>query len=235
MGKHNENANVADDRPVGAGPSVTRATTIGQQLRLDIMSGRLTPGSKLHLEDLRAEMGVSLSPLREGLSRLVAEGFVTSQDQRGYSVAPVSKANLLEILELRTTLEVRALRVAIEQGDDAWETDILSAHHLLSKIGDQERWTERFYEEWEDRHRAFHSALIKGSNAPLLLHFCQMLWDMGHRYRRIFVRTDPPKRNIGREHKDLLEATLRRDADAACKILEDHIQRTGQNILRNMP
>ena len=235
MGKQNETANVADDRPAGAGPSVTRATTIGQQIRQDIMSGRLAPGSKLHLEDLRAEMGVSLSPLREGLSRLVTEGLVTSQDQRGYSVAPVSKANLMEILDLRTNLEVRALRAAIEQGDDAWETDVLSSHHLLTKIGDKERWTEPFYEEWEDRHRAFHSALIKGSNAPLLLQFCQTLWDMGHRYRSIFVRAAPPKRDIGREHKDLLDATLRRDADAACKILVDHIERTGRNIIRNMP
>lgn len=234
MRNQKENADAADERAAGAGPSITRATTIGQQIRLDILNGRLTPGSKLRLEDLRTEMGVSLSPLREGLSRLVAEGLVTSQDQRGYSVAPVSKANLTEILDLRTMLEVRALRVAIEQGDDAWEADIISAHHLLSKIGDQERWTEPFYEEWEDRHRAFHSALIKGSDAPLLLHFCQLLWDMGHRYRRIFVRANPPKRDISREHKQLLEATLKRDADAACKILEQHIERTGENIIRNM-
>jgi GntR family carbon starvation induced transcriptional regulator len=235
MGKHNENTNVADDRPIGAGPGVTRATTIGQQIKLDIMSGRLAPGSKLHLEDLRAELGVSLSPLREGLSRLVAEGLVTSQDQRGYSVAPVSKANLMEILELRTNLEGRALRAAIEQGDDAWETAILSSHHLLTKISDKERWTEHFYGEWEDRHRAFHTALIKGSNAPLLIQFCQTLWDMGRRYRRIFLRANPPKRDICREHKELLDATLKRDADLACKILADHIERTGRNIIRNMP
>jgi DNA-binding GntR family transcriptional regulator len=210
MGKHNENADVADDRPAGAGSSVTRATTIGQQVRLDIMNGRLTPGSKLHLEDLRAEMGVSLSPLREGLSRLVAEGLVTSQDQRGYSVAPVSKANLMEVLELRTILEIHALRAAIQQGDDAWETDILSAHHLLSKISDQDRWTERFYEEWEDRHRAFHSALIKGSNAPLLLHFCRPS-EMRHAntriyWKRLLAETPMPRARFSRITSSALAA-----------------------------
>lgn len=211
----------------------SRAAAIGQRLRLDIINGRLPPGSKLHLEELREELGVSLSPLRESLTRLVAEGLVTSQDQRGFAVAPVSRENLLEVIDLRTILETKALKSAIDKGDDAWEAEIISAHHVLSKLDDQ-RWVEPYFEQWEQRHKAFHDALIRASNAPLLLSFCQTLFDMSHRYRKLFVRKNPPRRDIAAEHKELLAATLKRDADSACRILARHIETTGKNILLAM-
>ena len=211
----------------------TRASAIGQRLRLDIINGKLPPGNKLHLEVLREELGVSLSPLREALTKLAAEGLVTSQDQRGFTVAPVSKANLLEIIDLRTLLETKALRSAIQRGNDEWEADIISAHHVLSKLDDQ-RWQEGFFEQWEERHKAFHEALVRACDAPQLLAFCQTLFDMSHRYRKIFVRSNPPRRDIAAEHKALLDATLQRDADKACELLVRHIEATGNNILRLM-
>lgn len=219
--------------PAGSKAGATRASAIGQRLRLDIINGKLPPGAKLHLEELREELGVSLSPLRESLTKLVAEGLVTAQDQRGFTVAPVSKAKLLEIIDLRIVLETKALRSAIQQGDDAWEAEIVSAHHVLSKLDDQ-RWEEAFFEQWEERHKAFHDALLRACNAPQLLSFCQTLFDMSHRYRRVFVRRNPPRRDIAAEHKALLETSLRRDADGACDLLVRHIEATGRNILLSM-
>lgn len=229
LGDGAENGTASAGYKAGA----TRATSIGQRLRLDIINGKLPPGSKLRLEELREEFGVSLSPLRESLTRLVAEGLVTAQDQRGFTVAPVSKANLLEIIDLRTILETKALRSAILQGDDAWEAEIVSTHHVLSKL-DNQRWEEPFFEQWEERHKAFHDALVRACNAPQLLSFCQTLFDMSHRYRRIFVRRSPPRRDIAAEHKALLDACLRRDADGACELLMRHIEATGRNILLAM-
>jgi GntR family transcriptional regulator, carbon starvation induced regulator len=234
MTAYEEGADNASAISVSNKASSTRATTIGQRLRLDIINGKLLPGSKLHLEELREALGVSLSPLRESLTRLVAEGLVTAQDQRGFTVAPVSKENLLEIIDLRTILETKALRAAIEKGNDDWEAEILSAHHVLSKL-DEQRWAEPFFEQWEERHKAFHNALLRACNAPQLLSFCQTLFDMSHRYRRIFVRKNPPRRDIAAEHKQLLSATLKRDADTACRILSHHIETTGKNIVRAMP
>ena len=76
---------------------VTLAGTLAERLREEITGGRLTPGTKLHLEDLKETFGVSLSPLREALSRLSGEGFVVMQGQRGYSVAPISEAVLRDV------------------------------------------------------------------------------------------------------------------------------------------
>jgi DNA-binding GntR family transcriptional regulator len=213
--------------------STTRAKVIANKLRADILNGRLLPGAKLHLDDLKSALGVSLSPLREGLSRLAAEGLVTVEDQRGFSVAPVSKRNFQEIIDLRLILETKALRASIEQGDDAWEAEVLASHHILSKLEDK-RWKQPYFDQWEIKHRAFHNALISASNSPLLLNFCQILVDMNHRYRRIFNLKNPPNRDIAREHRELTDAAISRDADKACALLKDHIDRTARIILRSI-
>lgn len=211
----------------------TIAKTITNQLRANILNGRLSPGLKLHLDDLKQSLGVSLSPLREGLSRLAAEGLVTGEDQRGFSVAPVSRRDFIEIIDLRTMLETKALRASIEQGDDEWEARVVSTHHLLSKL-EERRWKQSHFDEWEDKHRSFHDALIRASNSPLLLSFSQTLVDMNHRYRRIYNLKNPPNRDVAQEHRALAEAALSRDADRACALLRDHIERTAKNILRSM-
>jgi GntR family transcriptional regulator, carbon starvation induced regulator len=221
-----------EESKVGS-PAVTRAKTIANRLRTDILNGRLPPGTKLHLDDLKNVLGVSLSPLREGLSRLAAEGLVTVEDQRGFSVAPVSKRNFLEIIDLRTMLEVKALRSSIEQGDDAWEAQVLATHHFLSKLEDQ-RWKKTHFDQWEAKHRDFHNALIGACNSPLLLNFSQTLVDMNHRYRRIFNLKNPPKRDIAQEHRELADTALARDADKACILLKAHIDRTAKYILISM-
>lgn len=75
--------------------------TIGSQLafrlREAIISGGLEAGSKINLDKARQSFNVSLSPLREGLARLISDGLVEFEDNRGYRVAPVSLANLEEI------------------------------------------------------------------------------------------------------------------------------------------
>src|SRR3954451_12922901 len=76
-----------------------------RRIRADIVFGRLRPGQKLKLETLRESYGVSVSTLREILSRLTADGFVIAEGKRGFEVAPVSSGNLKELAELRLLLE----------------------------------------------------------------------------------------------------------------------------------
>ncbi|HLS51590.1 MAG TPA: GntR family transcriptional regulator, partial [Burkholderiaceae bacterium] len=137
----------------------TLSDTIAEKLRENIASGRLAPGSRLRLEELRNRFGVSLSPLREALSRLSAEGYVESEGRRGYSVAPVSSSNLTEVTRLRCEFESFALRESIRLGDDQWESEVVASLYRLNKL-------ERVNIEgeqlalWETTHAAFHRQLI---------------------------------------------------------------------------
>ena len=101
------------------------------------MAGRYLPGAKVRLEDIRQAFGVSWSPIREAVTRLVSEGLMVVDSQKGYRVAPATRAELEEAIRLRVLLETQALRLAISLGGDAWEAQLLAAHHRLSKLESQ--------------------------------------------------------------------------------------------------
>jgi DNA-binding GntR family transcriptional regulator len=209
----------------------TLATSIASRLRAQITNGQIPPGEKLRLDDLRMSFGVSLSPLREALSRLSTEGFVVMEDQRGYRVAPVSENNLLEVTKLRREIESFALRESIRQGDDRWESEVVASLYRLDKLGRGETDPARL-QDWENAHRELHQRLLSACHMPLLLQFCSTLHDLSDRYRRLFLQDHPIDRNVSREHEDIVKATLERRADDACEMLRVHIERTGNNVLR---
>ena len=216
-------------------PVGTLTTVVSDRLRADILNGRRKPGTRIRLEELKTEFGVSWSPIREAVSRLAAEGLLLGEDQRGYRVAPASSADLDEVIRLRTLLEPMALQRAIEMGGDGWEADIVTAHHRLGKFEGQRSGEKRgVAAEWEIRHRDFHDALISGSASPILLQFCHMLHDMNDRYRRIFFQAHAFDRDVAGEHQAIFDATLARKAKAAAALLRAHIERTGSNILASM-
>lgn len=209
----------------------TLSSGIASRLRERITSGEIAPGEKLRLDELRASFGVSLSPLREALSRLCAEGFVAMEDQRGYRVVPVSRHNLVEVTRLRCEFECLALREAIRLGDDHWEGEIIASLYRLNKIERLQIGGPRM-EQWEAAHRKLHQQLLSACGMPLLLQFCTTLHDLSDRYRRLFLDNHPIDRDVPQEHHDICHATVERRADEACALLRSHIDRTGATVLR---
>ena len=85
----------------GEGPGETLATLLSYRLREDILNGNFQPGAKLNLGELKGAFGVSLSPLREALSRLCTDGLVELEDNKGYRTSGISEESLTEITRLR--------------------------------------------------------------------------------------------------------------------------------------
>lgn len=222
-----ENVYAAD---TGAG---TLASSLAVRIKLAILRGDLPPCSKLRLDDLRSRFGVSLSPLREAISRLSSEGLIQVEDQRGYRVAPVSRHNLAELVHLRAEFECMALKEAIILGDIEWEGNILSALHQLSQIN-RSGHPGGNQEAWESVHRNLHIQLMSACNMPLLLQFCSMLADLVDRYRRIFLVGHPVDTATKREHEVIVETTIARDAEKALAALRCHIERTGARIMKGL-
>ncbi|MCU7845266.1 MAG: FCD domain-containing protein [Candidatus Thiodiazotropha sp. (ex Monitilora ramsayi)] len=198
------------------------------QLRSDIIHGALQPDEKLRIEHLRGEYGVGASPLREALSRLTADGFVTAEGQRGFRVAPMSEEDLADITRLRILLEKQALSQSIEHGDDAWESRIVATFYQLEKVEESE---ERDPAEWELRNHDFHEALIAGCTSKWLRRFYGILYDQHKRYRNIALSTEIP-RDLHQEHEELRNAALARDTKRACDAIEQHIMRTAEITLK---
>ena len=207
----------------------TISSRISAKLRNAILRGDLAPGAKINLDRLREEYDISISPLREAVSRLVSDGLVDFEDQRGYRVTPISLANLKEVTLLRAEFEVLALRTSIALGDLDWESDVMRALYRLTHTA-RDGADPASVEAWEAAHTEFHMALIRGCRMPLLQHFCTMLHNMNDRYRRIFLQKNPSGRDARAEHEAIAAAATARNSDLACAALHDHIVRTGEDL-----
>src|SRR5450830_840199 len=101
-------------------------------LRADIIGASLRPNERLRIQALSERYGVGATAIREALSRLVSDWLVVFEDQRGFCVAPMSRAELLEMNRTRIDVESLAIRYAVEEGDIQWESGLISAFHRLS-------------------------------------------------------------------------------------------------------
>jgi DNA-binding GntR family transcriptional regulator len=209
--------------------SRTLADEAYSRIRSAMHSGQLEPGQRLRFSDLQALTDTSVTPVREALARLTAEGFTELEGHRGYRVAPVSSEDLWDVVKNRQQLESEALRLSIELGDDHWEAQLISAHHLLSRM-DRERadLPTAVNEQWEKRHDVFHETLIGACHSKVLLSFCSQLSGRANRYRRLSISAPP--RDIKTEHRLIFEATIGRDAQTATRLLRDHFERTARMV-----
>lgn len=209
------------------------ARTMGEEvyarLRADLIAGRLHPGQKLPLRQLSVRYGVGIAPLREALSRLSQDRLVHFEGQRGYAAAPVSLDDLHDLCSLRIDLSCKALRKAIEKGDENWEAEILAALHRLERSAMPESLgDDAAIDEWERRHDRFHHSLISACGSPWLLHFCGTLSDQFQRYRRAIIVEISGSQDlltrVRRQHRMVAEAAVAREADKAADILARHFE-----------
>jgi DNA-binding GntR family transcriptional regulator len=211
----------------------TIASQLVARLREAIVSGQLPAGGKINLDKARQQFQVSLSPLREALARLISDGLVVFEDNRGYRVAPMSLANLEEITSLREEMETYALREATKVGDSQWEGEVIRTLHRLNRA-ERDAAKPETLEAWEAIHREFHLTLISGCGKPLLMNFCSVLLNLNDRYRRTFLRATSGDRNVAYEHSEIAQAAVSRDPDFACERLREHIHRTGTNLRKHI-
>lgn len=210
--------------------NVVGATTY-QRIKRDIIFGDLAPGSKLKLDGLKERYAASMSTLRETLNRLASEGFVAAQDQRGFFVTDVSREDLIEIANLRVLLECHALRLSIANGDTDWEGNLVAAHHKLHLMEQRmQAGDESGKEDWKRYDWEFHQALISACGSKNLLSLHAVLFDKYLRYQMLILTYRGSEAVL--EHKEMFEAALARDEDAAALALREHVERGLEHTLQ---
>lgn len=222
---------VIDTEEDNQAPSLTSVATIA--IRNDILLARLKPGERLGVIALKSQYGCGAASIREALSRLISEGLVTAMDHRGFRVSQVSRTDLIDLTITRGEIDGLALSKSIEKGDVAWEGRIVSAFHQLSKL--QPHAMNVIDEEklhWDEVHNSFHQALVSACGSPRLLSLRNALFDHAERYRNLSgLIAGVNKRDTMNEHKNLMDAALSRDADAAAKLIAEHYWRTCELLL----
>jgi DNA-binding GntR family transcriptional regulator len=206
--------------------SASQVQTAGEsgyrRIRRDIIFGRLAPGEKLKLERLKADYGVSVSTLREILNRLTSERLVAAEGQKGFSVTPVSIANLREVAALRQLLECRAMEQSFRAGDMEWEARVVAAHHRLARMEARMAGGDRSgTEEWKRADWQFHQALISACGSRMLIDTHAAVFDKYLRYQMIALSYRGEI--AAREHADLLDCAMQRDSARAAEVLATHV------------
>lgn len=210
------------DVPFDAAREASATRTAYLALRRMILTGEIAPDEKLKIDALRKKLDTGASPIREALSLLTSDQLVERLDQRGFRAADASRENFEEILGLRCALEDMALRKSLANATDEWEEALVLAHHRMVRTPRDD--IERF----EERHKAFHMALLSNCGSQILLRFCSQLYDLNIRYRYIAARAmSYESRDVTQEHQSILEAAIARDTDECSRLLLAHYRKTG--------
>ncbi len=204
------------------------ATQVLSQLKQDILTGYFSPGEKLRMVRLKERYQVGVSPLREALSQLLVEQLVIVENQRGFTVHPISAEEMADIYHTRAQIEGLCVGQAIERGDDAWEASILAAAHRLKKSAEllDENSPENI-QRWEALHQEFHTAIAAGCASPTLLHVRRSLYEKASRYRNLWLKRNMLNRTVfhanQQQHQDLIDALLARDSESAVQLIQEHL------------
>ena len=202
---------------------VRKAASLGKQvrdeLRTAIMAGRFRPGEKLTIRAVASALGVSLTPAREALYNLAAEGALELAANGSVYVPTLTAERVRELTKIRLALEGLAAREAAERIADR---DIARAEKLNSALvaaDDRKNYAQVIRLNWQ-----FHFAIYGASAMPHLLRMIEGCWLMTGSYLNIiypdFGRADDGVNN----HREILEALKARDPDrlagAVCRDIE---------------
>lgn len=211
----------------------TQKSTIYDEIRRDILTGKFAAGEWLKTRTLAARFDVGLSPVREALSRLTSEGWVRQSERRGFTVAPLSVEELLDLHRARSLMNEVALRESIRLGDEGWEEQVLLSLIRLSRHPRPapSRPAEEL-DRWTALHKTFHSTLIGACQTRRLVEYCDHLFDQLDRYRRVGVQFGSDRKDANDEHQAIADAALARDAETAVATLNRHYARTVEYVER---
>jgi DNA-binding GntR family transcriptional regulator len=191
-------------------------------LRQQIARGALPAGEPINQEELAASMGISVTPLREAIRRLAAEGFVVLAAHRDARVAPLSAEEARSLSEMRIPLESLAASLAAERIDAVQRETLAALAEELEPLG------ENASEHALDVHRRFHAAIWDAAHNEPLTATLDLLWDRADRYRRhglSEIRGTGATRTADYEqHFELRDLVLAGERDGAADLMRRHIE-----------
>lgn len=204
-----------------------------EAIREDVITGVRKPGERLQIERLSKIYDVGLTPLRESLQRLAADGIVIANGRRGFMVPTLHINEFIDLNIARTAVETAALRLSIQNGDDEWEAGVVAAAYSLEKQDFQLiQGNLTNFERWKTLNSRFHTALVEACGSSWLLKVRASLHDQCDRYLRLSIIRERMYRNLHEEHQEITKAVLARDVETACSLVSDHMGRTAEGLIR---
>lgn len=195
----------------------TKEEHVADYLREGIIAGHFPRGTRLKQQEIATQLQTSITPVREALKLLEAEGYIVGDSFRGATVAMFDIQASQEILNLRILLETQLVQGAVA---NATATDIAELRVLASAFADA--FDAGDNKAARSANYRFHHRMFEIANMPQTLHFVQILWarypfDLINSLKGRVVRASE-------EHDDMLAAIIVSDSAAAMLATRRHIE-----------
>ncbi|MEK8026800.1 GntR family transcriptional regulator [Pseudaquabacterium rugosum] len=193
---------------------------IYDELRQRILTLKLKPGEPLDEVSLAEQFGLSRSPVRDALARLVSEGLVTSLPNRTTLVTPFEVAEFPSYVAALDLIQRAVTRLAAQNRVEADLIRIRKTNErYLAAItaGDFQAMTEL--------NKEFHLVIAQAARNPYFLAYYERLLGEGQRLLHLhfdFLVRGSPASRLGRDHDEIIEAIEQRDADRAEQAAHEH-------------
>lgn len=198
-------------------------------LRDEILSGKLQPDEKLNTSQLAKRLGVSRTPIREALNRLVAVGLVETIPHRGIYIRKLSIEEVIELYYIRAALEGIAARLAVRNLTEEkikslyqYCEDMEEAHHLGK------------YQNLLDINAEFHETIYKATQSPQLQDLLFQYYSRSRQYRTLGLELPGRYKEIFNEHRQLVAALESGDMEKADYYAREHHLNTARQIAKSI-
>jgi DNA-binding GntR family transcriptional regulator len=197
-----------------------------------IISRQIGPGDKLSDLRLSEDLGVSRTPVREALHRLAQDGIVRSESRRGFFLASFSSQDVAEVYDIRTALETLSVRLALPHLTDAEldeaQRELDASRGEITYGGER---AEEYWEHWLAIDRAFHRLLAQRARNRRLEALIGGLQAQIGVFQVYGIHSSPLRLLSIDHHEAILSALKARDAAAAGRAMERHIQEVKEWVL----
>jgi DNA-binding GntR family transcriptional regulator len=199
------------------------ADVIFDALREAITLGTLVEGAVLRQESIAKMFNVSRIPVREAFTRLEEQGLIVTQRYRGAVVASLSFEEIEEIFEFRALIEPEVIRHSVEK---------ISSESLEIAAEYSARFSASTDpKQWGDLNRQFHYSLYRDCGRPYYLQIAEASLNRIERYQRAQLTLTAGMDRARSEHDGILQACMRRDADAAAERTREHIRGAERSLI----
>ena len=198
-----------------------------EELKMEILTGAIIPGTRMMEVELAEEMGVSRTPIREAIRKLEKEGLVTIEPRRGAYASMISTEDMVEILEVRQDLEGLAAffaadRMKPEQLD---ELKVVSANYNNAVL-------QGNMEDMIKHDTKFHRIIVDSCHNKILEQMIEQLQELVLRFRYIYYDNFKRAENMPEEHAAIVAAIERGDAKGAREAADVHIDRLKELVIK---
>jgi DNA-binding GntR family transcriptional regulator len=212
-----------DFKPIGG----TVRARAARELRDRILTGRLRPGTRVDLDDISEEFGISRTPVREAMAQLESEGFVRSVPRRGIYVVRKTKREVIEMITAWAALESMAARLITQTATDE---EIAGLRKMFATFENGE--LRAHLDEYSDVNIEFHQSIIRLSHNDVLIDLAENLFTHMRMIRRKTIgEKDRADRSI-RDHMNIIEALESRATDRAGELVRDHALGLADHVSR---